>query len=394
MILEVHVNKQVKEIFIEEAVGNLTDLRRDIKGLTALDEGSIVLSFVDIDDELVELNDDYDFEYLMEQHRARNVMRVKVVSSNDQNGVPADPLSQQGEKSGNKTDAIPDDTFQQILIEHFVHSKVDERLNKEIISHNLAKDQSQESNFIDQAEKNGQTKFKGKKDHCCSLIPESPNSDPKSSFEKHKKRISNTAMTEARVIPISCINYAEQDIKSELGKALDNSPILLDLQNQFRMLTRIVTRGFDEVKSELSVKSIIESSKPPLSEPELYKSSQTVHQGVSCDICHYSFIKGKRYKCLICPDFDLCAACEQENIHKHPMMVFCNKIDTDFAEGVTNLFRLKSNIQNLSENDMKMRVLRNLAGDKYDSSFYEHFVSARGAKSLPDFIKEVSNIFG
>ncbi|XP_065319617.1 GATA zinc finger domain-containing protein 14-like isoform X2 [Gordionus sp. m RMFG-2023] len=38
------------------------------------------------------------------------------------------------------------------------------------------------------------------------------------------------------------------------------------------------------------------------------------HQGVSCDSCHKNNFQGKRYKCLICYDYDLCSDCYRENL--------------------------------------------------------------------------------
>uniref|UniRef100_A0A224YVJ9 RING-type E3 ubiquitin transferase n=1 Tax=Rhipicephalus zambeziensis TaxID=60191 RepID=A0A224YVJ9_9ACAR len=33
------------------------------------------------------------------------------------------------------------------------------------------------------------------------------------------------------------------------------------------------------------------------------------HEGVSCDSCMKANFRGKRYKCLICYDYDLCGTC-------------------------------------------------------------------------------------
>lgn len=33
------------------------------------------------------------------------------------------------------------------------------------------------------------------------------------------------------------------------------------------------------------------------------------HEGVSCDACLKNNFKGRRYKCLRCYDYDLCASC-------------------------------------------------------------------------------------
>ena len=47
---------------------------------------------------------------------------------------------------------------------------------------------------------------------------------------------------------------------------------------------------------------------------------QDVHPGVTCNGCEGS-ICGPRYKCLVCPDYDLCKTCEGQGKHlQHDMM--------------------------------------------------------------------------
>jgi len=48
----------------------------------------------------------------------------------------------------------------------------------------------------------------------------------------------------------------------------------------------------------------------------------SVHDGVTCDGCQVSPIVGIRYKCFVCRDFDLCAACEATKTHdqSHPLL--------------------------------------------------------------------------
>jgi len=40
-----------------------------------------------------------------------------------------------------------------------------------------------------------------------------------------------------------------------------------------------------------------------------------IHHGVTCDGCGVVPIKGVRFKCLVCPNYDLCAVCEAKNAH-------------------------------------------------------------------------------
>ncbi|XP_076059277.1 refractory to sigma P isoform X2 [Oratosquilla oratoria] len=44
------------------------------------------------------------------------------------------------------------------------------------------------------------------------------------------------------------------------------------------------------------------------------------HSNVICDGCDGP-IQGYRYRCMTCPDFDLCAACEHKGLHQHHKMV-------------------------------------------------------------------------
>ena len=49
--------------------------------------------------------------------------------------------------------------------------------------------------------------------------------------------------------------------------------------------------------------------------------STVVHAGIVCDGCEMTPIKGTRYKCLVCADFDLCALCESEGKHPQHNMI-------------------------------------------------------------------------
>ncbi|XP_075712311.1 sequestosome-1 [Rhinoderma darwinii] len=51
-------------------------------------------------------------------------------------------------------------------------------------------------------------------------------------------------------------------------------------------------------------------------------TQNVVHPNVTCDGCDGPVV-GNRYKCLICPDYDLCSACETKGVHKeHNMIMF------------------------------------------------------------------------
>ena len=45
-----------------------------------------------------------------------------------------------------------------------------------------------------------------------------------------------------------------------------------------------------------------------------------VHPGVVCDGCEQP-IRGARFKCMVCPDYDLCQSCEGKGMHSQHNMV-------------------------------------------------------------------------
>jgi hypothetical protein len=59
---------------------------------------------------------------------------------------------------------------------------------------------------------------------------------------------------------------------------------------------------------------------------EVEETPKMVHNHVTCDVCMKRGIVGKRYKCLMCVNFDICEECEIKNLHnQHPMVRICDK---------------------------------------------------------------------
>lgn len=63
------------------------------------------------------------------------------------------------------------------------------------------------------------------------------------------------------------------------------------------------------------------------------------HEGVSCDSCMKGNFRGKRYKCLICYDYDLCSVCYDAgattptHTTEHPMQCILTRADFDVFYG-------------------------------------------------------------
>jgi hypothetical protein len=61
----------------------------------------------------------------------------------------------------------------------------------------------------------------------------------------------------------------------------------------------------------------------------------SIHSGISCDLCRKKNFSGRRYKCLICQDFDLCSICYEKKSNlsierhsiDHPMQLIITAND-------------------------------------------------------------------
>jgi hypothetical protein len=91
---------------------------------------------------------------------------------------------------------------------------------------------------------------------------------------------------------------------------------------------------FVQVDSEIIVKSAA-----PAASPVQAKESevQAEHQGVQCNVCGVAPVKGTRFKCLECSNYDLCARCQGKGDAAHDTshtMLYIPKADHVVNEGV------------------------------------------------------------
>ncbi|XP_053151682.1 sequestosome-1 [Hemicordylus capensis] len=79
---------------------------------------------------------------------------------------------------------------------------------------------------------------------------------------------------------------------------------------------RIYIKEKKELKREHLHRQSCSQERPP----------NIVHPNVICDGCDGQVV-GARFKCTVCPDYDLCSACEGKGIHKeHNMVMFHNPL--------------------------------------------------------------------
>mmetsp|Transcript_3746 Transcript_3746/g.3646 ORF Transcript_3746/g.3646 Transcript_3746/m.3646 type:complete len:756 (+) Transcript_3746:48-2315(+) len=152
--------------------------------------------------------------------------------------------------------------------------------------------------------------------------------------KNHIKLLINDSTPVTKYYPPNCLSHGSERKKTidfaSLGKAL--------VEASFTVLS-----DFRGEECDASAQTQNQSTKPHISSQPTQRQSERkyqestnndyVHKFVACDSCNptnFVPLKGVRFKCLICPDYDLCQACELrqhveekndgEHLFTHPMI--------------------------------------------------------------------------
>ena len=71
---------------------------------------------------------------------------------------------------------------------------------------------------------------------------------------------------------------------------------------------------------DLQLKMPSATENPQRPDPGQDQNEEEVHWYAGCDGCEMFPIKGERYKCDVCADYDLCGSCKANGVHSHHSM--------------------------------------------------------------------------
>merc|ERR1712047_87740 len=146
-----------------------------------------------------------------------------------------------------------------------------------------------------------------------------------------RENVSNESKSQVRrfVVPQDCstsLVYLKEKLRSIFGSSLgtfrlswkdeDEDDVIIETDEELMI-------GLQEMKGplyKLDVVSLGAPDKIPAEQQPTPQGPQEEHFGVTCDGCQGPVI-GFRYKCVKCPDYDLCGKCEAKGFHPgHNMM--------------------------------------------------------------------------
>ena len=85
-----------------------------------------------------------------------------------------------------------------------------------------------------------------------------------------------------------------------------------------KALKNLINNELEKQSQEVFKKLLRSDDLPPVEQSS--EQAEVTHTNVSCDGCGVVPIKGLRYKCSVCKDFDYCAGCEERLGHEHAFL--------------------------------------------------------------------------
>jgi hypothetical protein len=320
MFLKIVTKDQVKKMKFKPELFQLANLRKVVEEITGLPENSFKLVFRDAENEEVLLRDVHDMEYFVDNAFSQKFAVVHV----------------QDAKSGNDSHEFIDITMNNQPEQPVVEQKIVAEPVEEPV------DQAQTQLVIEAPVEPIET---------CLCIAEEQFVKDNDIIDKHESSEAITEPVTEEAINIILQNESDKNHTHEFFSKCENflkalfvppsqSQLHSQVQSETQTDTKILEDRLSALESQMALltealqkkKEKKEQKKEEVKEKKLKKTSRkvkadshalevsTLHQSVTCDGCGQSPIIGKRFKCLVCHDYDLCSNCEAKNDHAHPMV--------------------------------------------------------------------------
>ena len=133
--------------------------------------------------------------------------------------------------------------------------------------------------------------------------------------------------------------FVEEKVKAE--KVVELEPVKINIEEELNVERENDFALFEAEHFSPQIESHVFSTPIEFVEtqPFLNAIKLSAHPHVSCDVCHQIGIVGKRYKCLLCKNFDICETCESQNKHPyHPMIRCTDDINERITEKICSKF--------------------------------------------------------
>ena len=199
-----------------------------------------------------------------------------------------------------------------------------------------------------------------------------------------EEQLINNFLTDGKSAPAIDDKEATESSLQLLNECLNGSQVLTQLKDKLESARLQAEKMFAEVKDEI-VKNKRKNSGIECREI----ISNVVHSMIVCANCGLNPINGKRYKCVVCNDYNLCEVCEENDFHSHhPMLRIVEPTIEAYCSELAEIIKLA--LTGLSTKDpiVKKRLLKAIFRDFLSDESIEAIIHARSNKNADELAEE------
>jgi len=268
---------------VADGNGSLLGFGDYLKNLTGKNLQEVILAFVDEENETIEIKDQLDYDYFLENCLyGSKVLQIRLVAHEKAEANPEQPRQPIMDLATNSSNTSQGKTVTAqltILLSKEIDTDIDKSSSYQLRSASLPINYS-----------------------CNGLL----NLHQEKESEQSQQQIADSLQTK--------INPGVQKSPDKTG----TSQLLLQIVEQVDSLQEIIFNQIDQISQ--SMRQLVDKR----NEDILRASELTAfHVSYQCKSCKAWPVNGKRYSCVVCPEYNLCEKCHcTVSMHQHLMVVF------------------------------------------------------------------------
>lgn len=180
--------------------------------------------------------------------------------------------------------------------------------------------------------------------------PDSEKNTAQTSFASDDNSSSLKKLIKKADLKVESFGFNELE-KNEINKLIAKHPKILEINFEISSLHFVISETMKEMSQSI-VNPYSQQNKE-----EMFGKPLETHSNIKCNGCIAFSIRGKRFKCLQCPDFNLCEKCEKKVKHNHIMIRFSESIYGEKVKNIIELFSIKEAVQDFQNSEKAKKVL-------------------------------------
>lgn len=339
MFIKLSFVDESKKLVFKEEYKNPASLRAVVTKLKGYADDEFDLVFIDMENEQITLRDELDMAYFLEQVKdGRKYLELMVINKPEEE--PEFKIVEKAEQSEEEKE----NDYDVVLKSEVVEEKKAEEPIVEV--EELGEEVKEEIPFDEQIVPALAKKLENN-DVVCDFAIEQVEPEnqvvleenlpelggkviveitPETTVVEHKEEKEPITTEDVEPVPVEDkepVAEPKEEASSE-EERLGELPFDNFFGGLFKSIGHAVKEHRKKLKEQKKIrnknkkkqqKKCVWLAKHPKNEPEV-----TVHMNIYCDGCNVGPIVGKRFNCMVCPDFDFCESCEAKKMHNHPMM--------------------------------------------------------------------------